>query len=272
MRLFFLFSLLIAFHFVDAQVITIIDEESKEALELVVLVSSNSKAFVMTNADGQADIAAFKGAEGIEIRIIGYRVIRKSYAELEAMKFTVELPKEGISLDQIVVSASKWSQGSREVPAKVTSLSAREVALLSPQTAADMLGLSGEVFIQKSQQGGGSPMIRGFSTNRLLYVVDGVRMNTAIFRSGNLQNVISLDPFATASTEILFGPGSVIYGSDAIGGVMSFTTLNPQLSFSDKTMIHGKESWGFKVRSEEHTSELQSLAYLVCRLLLEKKN
>ena len=73
-------------------------------------------------------------------------------------------------------------------------------------------------------------MIRGFSTNRLLLVVDGVRMNTAIFRSGNLQNVISLDPFAVGKTEIFFGPGSVIYGSDAIGGVMSFQTLKPHLS------------------------------------------
>src|SRR5688572_26986439 len=93
MRLFFLCTFLIAFHLANAQVITIIDAESKEPLELVVLVSSNSKAFVMTNADGQADIAAFKEAEGIEIRIIGYKVIRKSYAELEAMKFTVELPR-----------------------------------------------------------------------------------------------------------------------------------------------------------------------------------
>src|SRR5690606_22275722 len=98
-----------------------------------------------------------------------------------------------------------------------------------PQTAADMLAGSGEVFVQKSQLGGGSPMIRGFATNRLLYAVDGVRMNTAIFRAGNLQNVINLDPFATESVEVIFGPGSVMYGRDAIGGVMSFQTLMPRL-------------------------------------------
>lgn len=70
-------------------------------------------------------------------------------------------------------------------------------------------------------------MIRGFSTNRLLITVDGVRMNTAIFRSGNLQNVINVDPFALARTEVILGPGSVVYGSDAIGGVMNFYTKNP---------------------------------------------
>jgi hemoglobin/transferrin/lactoferrin receptor protein len=83
-------------------------------------------------------------------------------------------------------------------------------------------------------------MIRGFATNRLLYSVDGVRMNTAIFRSGNIQNVISLDPFAAEHTEVLFGPGSVIYGSDAIGGVMSFQTLSPQFSPDRQTAHYGK--------------------------------
>ena len=82
-------------------------------------------------------------------------------------------------------------------------------------------------------------MIRGFATNRLLYAVDGVRMNTAIFRSGNIQNVINLDPFATERVEILFGPGSVMYGSDAIGGVMSFQTLSPQFSLDDEPLISG---------------------------------
>ncbi len=241
MKLVFMLGLLACMHQVSSgQIVTILDEERGDPLELVVLASDNSRAFVMTNADGQADVTGFKDAGMIEIRIMGYKVIRLSYTELESLDFKIRLSKEGISLDQIVVSASKWNQGSREVPAKITNLSSREITLHNPQNAADMLGTSGEVFIQKSQQGGGSPMIRGFSTNRLLYVVDGVRMNTAIFRSGNLQNVISLDPFATEHTEILFGPGSVIYGSDAIGGVMSFTTLSPQLSFSGNSLITGK--------------------------------
>lgn len=117
-----------------------------------------------------------------------------------------------------------------------------------------MLATSGEVFIQKSQQGGGSPMIRGFSTNRLLYVVDGVRMNTAIFRSGNLQNVISLDAFATEKTEIFFGSGSVIYGSDAIGGVMSFQTLSPKLSNQTKTFITGSAVTRYSSANNEKTA------------------
>ena len=99
-------------------------------------------------------------------------------------------------------------------------------------------------------------MIRGFATNRLLYSVDGVRMNTAIFRGGNIQNVISLDPFAIENTEVLFGPGSVIYGSDAIGGVMSFTTLTPQFSADDTLLVSGKALTRFASANLEKTGHV----------------
>lgn len=157
------------------------------------------------------------------------------------------------AIDEVVISASKWNQVFGQVPLKVTSISAKDNNLYQPQTAADLLGNSGKVFIQKSQQGGGSPMIRGFATNRLLYSVDGVRMNTAIFRSGNIQNVINMDPFATEKTEVLFGPGSVIYGSDAIGGVMSFQTLTPQFGSNKEPRITGKANARYASANKEKT-------------------
>jgi hemoglobin/transferrin/lactoferrin receptor protein len=146
-----------------------------------------------------------------------------------------------IQLDEVVVSANRWEQNLREVPNRVTKIGLPIVQFQNPQTAADMLGLSNQVFIQKSQLGGGSPMIRGFATSRILMVVDGVRMNNAIFRAGNLQNVISLDANTLEGSEIIFGPGSVIYGSDAIGGVMDFHSLSPKFADSEevKFIING---------------------------------
>jgi hemoglobin/transferrin/lactoferrin receptor protein len=140
-------------------------------------------------------------------------------------------------LNEVIVSANRWEQSLIEVPNKVTTISADLVKFQNPQTAADLLSTSHHVFIQKSQLGGGSPMIRGFATNRVLLVVDGVRMNNAIFRSGNVQNVISLDANAIDEAEVIFGPGSVIYGSDAIGGVMDFHTLKPAFSENGKTFF-----------------------------------
>ncbi len=236
-----------------AQVVTVRDLETKDPLGLVSFFSGSPSAIAVTNADGQADLTEFKEAKTIVIRLMGYKTEVRSYAELAAANFELVMTSTNIVIDQIVVSATKWNQVSNEIPGKVSTISIREIALQNPQTTADLLGNSGDVFIQKSQQGGGSPMIRGFATNRLLYTVDGIRMNSAIFRSGNIQNVISLDAFATEKAEVLFGPGSVIYGSDAIGGVMSFQTLTPQLTLKTDPLIKGSAVFRTSSANNEKT-------------------
>lgn len=236
-----------------AQTITIRDIETNKPLEMVYIISKIPEAHSITNAKGQTDISNFKSSLKIEIRTIGYQKFIGSYSDIENQKFSIYLTPSLISMDEVVVSVSKWTQEQKDVVQKVKSISTKEIALQNPQTAADLLGVSGKVFIQKSQQGGGSPMIRGFSTNRLLYVVDGVRMNTAIFRSGNIQNVISLDPFAIERTEVMFGPGSSIYGSDAIGGVMNFQTLSAQLSFNDKPLFKSRAFTRYSSANNEKT-------------------
>ena len=177
---------------------------------------------------------------------------------LLSVSFLATMAQDSLSyrLEEFVFSSSRWCQDRDSQPVKVGRITFEEGNAYNPQTAADLLGLTGEVFIQKSQYGGGSPMIRGFSANRLLYSVDGVRMNTAIFRSGNLQNVISLDPFAFGSTEVLFGPGAVSYGSDAIGGAMVFSTLHPQLSKNDKPLFNTSATLRTATASGEFTGHL----------------
>lgn len=157
------------------------------------------------------------------------------------------------TMDEAVVSVNKWEQKLNEVPNKIIKVSKYDILRNNPQTSADLLGQSGTVFIQKSQLGGGSPMIRGFATNRVLLVVDGVRMNNAIYRSGNLQNIISIDPLSTEAAEVIFGPGSLIYGSDAIGGVMDFHTLEPRFSKTDKMQAKGAVLGRYASANQEKT-------------------
>ena len=244
------------FSAVHAQIITVYNGENNRPLELVTLWSENPKTSAITNSKGQANIASFEDADEIKIRLLGFEEKNMSYAELKAVEWKVYIFPNNISLNQVVVSATRWDEFQKDVPAKVTGISPRDISLQSPQTTADVLGTSGEVFIQKSQQGGGSPMIRGFATNRLLIAVDGVRMNNAIFRSGNLQNVISIDPFTLERTEVLFGPGSVIYGSDAIGGVMSFQTITPQFSLGDQPLVSGKAVSRYASANREFTGHV----------------
>ena len=238
-----------------AQVITVKDADSGAPLEWVNIVSKQSGRTAVTNARGQANISAFSATDSLMIGCIGYRTELRLRADLSVQP-VVALQPGNINLDEVVISASGFPQNAATLPMQIATISPRQAELENPQTTADLLSLSGKVFVQKSQQGGGSPMIRGFATNRLLYTVDGVRMNTAIFRSGNIQNVISLDPFALEQTEVLFGPGSVNYGSDAIGGVMRFQTLIPELSLADSAFVFGNAVMRYSTASRERTAHV----------------
>jgi hemoglobin/transferrin/lactoferrin receptor protein len=220
-----------------AQIVVIKDKLTHQPLALVSIYSRHPSVSISTDARGHADLSEFTGADSIRIELVGYKPAIFSYMQLEEMQFVVFLEQVPFLMNEVVVSATRWEQYASDLPNTVLTIRPAEVALHNPQTAADLLDVSGGVFIQKSQLGGGSPMIRGFATNRVLIAVDGVRMNNAIFRSGNLQNVISLDPLATEKTEVIFGPGSVIYGSDAIGGVMSFYTPLARFSNGDQPLV-----------------------------------
>ena len=94
--------------------------------------------------------------------------------------------------------------------------------------------MSPGIRLQKSQGGGGSPVLRGFEANRVLLVVDGVRMNNAIYRTGHLQNSITIDPNNIERVEVIFGSSSVGYGSDALGGVVHYYTKSPRINNDKK--------------------------------------
>lgn len=202
----------------------------KRPVNGVVIYNQDKSLSYVTDLSGKVENTAFDQNDRLYFQHPAFEQLEISFTTLQKQHFKIVLSESIVDLSEIVVSANKWEQDKKEVPVKITQISSDEIRLGNPQTAADLLTISNEVFVQKSQLGGGSPMIRGFSTSSVLLVVDGVRMNNAIFRGGNVQNVISLDANAIENTEVIFGPGSVIYGSDALGGVMDFHTKNPKIS------------------------------------------
>jgi len=217
----------------------IVTNANYETLVGVTIQSKEKSVFTTTNNLGEADISEMKGAKDILFQYLGFEDLITSYSELKEKNFTIELQKSSLILEEAVISATRWNNLNTTTPSKVITISPEEIEFNNPQTAADMLGNTGKVFIQKSQQGGGSPMIRGFATSRLIYSVDGVRMNNAIFRGGNIQNVISIDANTLDRSEVLFGPSSVLYGSDALGGVMAFTTKKHHFNTINKLRLNG---------------------------------
>jgi len=145
-----------------------------------------------------------------------------------------------INLKEVVFSANKSEEKKSDIPYTIDVIKAKNLELNNSQTSADMISNTGNVMVQKSQGGGGSPIIRGFEASRVLMVVDGVRMNNAIYRAGHLQDIITVDNAMLDRTEIIYGPSSVMYGSDALGGVMHFYTKNP---------LFGEDKMNFKLNS-----------------------
>jgi hemoglobin/transferrin/lactoferrin receptor protein len=130
-------------------------------------------------------------------------------------------------------------------------ITAKSLAFDNLPTSADVLQNTGNVLVQKSQLGGGSPCDRGFETNKVLLVVDGIRMNNTIYRAGHLQNIITLDNAAMDKIEILYGPGSVMYGSDALGGVMQFFTKDPVFAPGGEQASHANAFLRYATAADE---------------------
>ncbi len=241
---------------VFSQDVTILNEVTYMPIPGVTIYNDSKTTSVFTDLNGNADLNNFKAGETLYFQHISYQTLKFTKNDIVKGSSRILLRPNPQSLNEIVVSASKFMQSKEEIPQKILSLDAKNIGLANPQTSADLLENSGKVFVQKSQLGGGSPMIRGFSTNRLLISVDDVRMNNAIFRGGNLQNVISIDPLSVQSSEIILGSGSVIYGSDAIGGVMSFYTQKPELSYTNTGILKSNALLRYSTANQEKTSHI----------------
>ena len=239
---------------VHGQTIQIVDHDTHEPIAGVAVFNKEKTLSEVSDFNGEVNLSRFNFDDKVYFKHIAYQLKKIKKSTLK--KSVVVLEANNEALDEIVISASRFKQDKRDIPNKIISLNAKSIALSNPQTSADALENTGQVYIQKSQLGGGSPIIRGFSTNRLLITVDGVRMNNAIFRGGNLQNVIAIDPFSIQKTEVTLGAGSIIYGSDAIGGVMSFYTQKPQLSYSDKLYTKAQAVIRYASANQEKTAHV----------------
>ncbi|MFZ5552615.1 MAG: TonB-dependent receptor plug domain-containing protein [Bacteroidota bacterium] len=209
---------------------------------------------VTTNEKGMASVNG-NAADKVTISHPLFSSVTMPYSELTANPQIMLFP-QSVKLDELVVSANKSEEKKSDVPQRVMVVQSHELQNINAQTSADVLQQSGNVLVQKSQQGGGSPIIRGFEANRVLIVVDGIRMNNAIYRAGHLQNVLRVDNNMLDRLEVVMGPGSTMYGSDALGGVMHFHSRKPVFSSTDQTYVAGNAFYRYGSVNGESTGHL----------------
>ncbi len=160
------------------------------------------------------------------------------------------------TLEAAFIYSNKFREKINHTAQQALVIDQRVITKVNAGNTADLLQETGKVFVQKSQQGGGSPVLRGFEASRILLLVDGIRMNNAIYRAGHLQNAISVDQNILESVEVLMGPASTLHGSDALGGAIQFRTRAAKISSTEKTEISGGHFMRYRTVNKELTGHI----------------
>jgi len=146
----------------------------------------------------------------------------------EAATAPTNRPAATNQLTEIVVTASRIARDIQSEPSATYRLDGQDAALREgTRTTPQMLDGVPSVMVQKTSYGQSSPYLRGFTGYRTLCMIDGIRLNNSAFRSGPNQYWSTVDLLSIAHSELVMGPGSVLYGSDAIGGTLNALTLDP---------------------------------------------
>ncbi len=235
------------------QKITILSQTDLQPVINCLLTNQDKSTSAITDNAGSVDLSVFKSNDKITVTHVSYATIEIQKSKLTEKENIILLSAAIINLKEVIFSANKIEEKYSDLPQNIDILNARQIQFGNPQTAAELLQQNGTTYVQQSQLGGGSPVIRGMETNRVLLVVDGVRMNNAIYRAGHLQNIVTIDPNMLERVEVLHGPGSVIYGSDAMGGVMHFYSRNPILTSNGKLYTSGNAMFRYSSAANEYS-------------------
>jgi len=130
--------------------------------------------------------------------------------------------------EHVLVTASKKKQSVENLSTAVSVVTKAEILEKNITLLPDLLREEAGVYIQQTTPGQGIPIIRGLKGSENVHLIDGMRLNTAFFRNSPNQYLALVDSFMTEQIEIIRGPASVLYGGDALGGVLNVITHTPQ--------------------------------------------
>lgn len=185
---------------------------------------------VLTRADGTFELPdeGFVAVPGCRVRVEaeGYKSGEWPCGTREAMDLVLE-PAAVRLHEVVVVTSAREPVPAFEAPRAVTVVERGDLARDWPRTTPEALMDAPGLLVQKTNHGGGSPILRGLMGNQVLVLVDGIRLNNATYRYGPNQYVATIDVGSVDRVEVLRGSGAVLFGSDAIGGVVHVMTREP---------------------------------------------
>ncbi|NOR35067.1 MAG: TonB-dependent receptor plug domain-containing protein, partial [Bacteroidales bacterium] len=235
-RILFILSILASTSVLKGQQVQVRNQSDHTPIESVAVFNISRDKAAITDSLGMINVSIFQSNDTIVFQHPAYMSKEFCRSDLSNQK-EVFLQRKRILIDEYVISASKYRESSMIIPYMVDVLEDNVLMESTGFSAADILEETGNILVQRTQGGGGSPILRGFEANKILLVVDGVRLNNAIYRNGHLQNSITIDNSILERTEVIFGPTSIMYGSDALGGVVHYYTKDPQLGVDSTTLF-----------------------------------
>ncbi len=171
----------------------------------------------------------------------------------------IELERASVYLNNdITITGKRFETNQFDISESVNIVDSQELHQTSPRSTPEALMGSSGIWVQKTNHGGGSPIIRGLVGNQILLMVDGIRMNNATYRYGPNQYLSTIDPGLIDRMEATRGNGSVLYGSDAMGGVVQIISRSPYFH-SGGNHLHGKVTgkWMSGAMENSGRAELQ---------------
>ncbi|MGC6581459.1 MAG: TonB-dependent receptor plug domain-containing protein, partial [Akkermansiaceae bacterium] len=161
------------------------------------------------------------------------------------------------SLPNLIVTASRTTEEASESPYSSEILSAEELLEEAARTLPQALQNSPGVLVQQTTPGHGSPFIRGFNGRQTLLLQDGIRLNNATWRGGPVQYWNTVDSQAIDRIELIKSQGSVLYGSDAIGGTVNTFTKSSDFRDEDGFFSGGASYYRFDTNSQSNLGRIE---------------
>lgn len=249
----------------DARIVgRVIDKEKKIPLSHVQIYIRSLNRGDVTNSEGEFVIDHLPaGQHDLTLSLQGYKTLHKRGIILslnETVEINAALELDILQLENVVITATRKEDSLYDMPQLVSVVTAKEIHERNVRQTPELLRTEAGIVVQKTNQGGGSPIIRGFKANKLLFLVDGIRLNNATFRGGNIQYLNSVDSHTLERIEVVHGPASVLYGSDALGGVINVITKKPILNHRGGYGFQGSVAGGLSTADRTQATHVNLMA------------
>lgn len=160
-------------------------------------------------------------------------------------------------LPDVVVTANRAIEEAQKVPYTLAILTDEDLLENATRTLPQAFLTTPGVLVQQTTTGHGSPYIRGFTGRQNLLLQDGIRLNNSTWRSGPVQYWNTLDVQAIDRLELIKSQGSVLFGSDAIGGTVNTLSKSSGFQKEDGFFSGGATYYRFDTNSESHLSRIE---------------